>query len=399
MLQRILPFSSAVALFQFNKSSEKSFVFGSNEFGVLNPNSKKKQFLIPSHIVFPFFKLIKLSYTFGAGIDTNDKLIVWGSLAGIKLFDAQLDFTLQTNNEISSFTQLTDMQFTNIAVSQDAVLGISNKQLHLVKLDGTHSEISLPNAAIPLQIDCGDHHGCVLTTDGVFTFPMDDFPIKYGQCAELIEKLEIANPEHLACGSDHTMITASNSLFAIGCNIHGQCGYAPKPSLPLSQISTPGPVDRIYSRGNTSYMISNNASYSCGFGQYGELGNGKYSKMQPNWQKLTKISNLTQYSEVQNKLVDLTIKDILCGKYHTMVEFDSDAHNKNEEFYGNDVLGFGLNKDGQIGNGKKGIVAVPTRIVQSKTETDKTCLKIFKTPLRTQRISCGFNATIIYTDK
>ena len=385
-----------IVLMQYNKSSEKSFIFGDGRFGIFNC-LHKNLFSIPKVIKFSAFKSVKLGLTFGAGLNEMNNLIIWGQT--IDPFNSQiekLDIKKVASIECNVAHQLTHLSFTKITIGQNSILGITNNTLCLIDLNGNYSFIDVPNNEKIIKIDSGDHHACIMTNKSVYTYPMNAFNKNYQQCEDKLVKLDIDAPLDIACGSDHSLIACSKGLYAMGCNIDGQCGLLPSKVAQLSKIDAPLPF-RVFSGGNTSYIVSNGAVYSCGNRQYGQLGNGRFTKSAFKWQKINKISNLSQYSERENKLVPLDVKDIICGKYHTIVELDSDKNYINDTFYGNDILGFGLNKFGQVGNGKKGLVAIPSRIIQQKTDKGKTCLKIFTTPKQSQKIACGLNTTLIYT--
>lgn len=157
------------------------------------------------------------------------------------------------------------------------------------------------------------------------------------------------NIRQIACGSYHTLARdAEGRLFGFGVNKNGQLG------LPISydneQIPFPKVVNRFgsyFKRGSqvacvdihcaneTSYVTMETLEngkktyhyFSFGDGQNGELGNGAYTNCQT--------------EPTQIKHIDIPIENWQCGGHHVWCKLAN-----------GDVVAWGSNSRGQLGNGK-----------------------------------------------
>eukprot|EP00834_Sanchytrium_tribonematis_P004924 NODE_269_length_11261_cov_0.600359.p1 type:complete len:394 gc:universal NODE_269_length_11261_cov_0.600359:8138-6957(-) len=378
---------ATIKLHEYDHSSTKSFIFG------LNPLSKSNK---PTSFQFGKFKQLASSWSFMAAINEYNELIIWDR-DDIELFDAQTCTNppkIAINLENSR--KLTDLSFDQIAVSQNSILGISHDHLYHIQLNGSYHLLDI---ASPLQMASGDHSALIHSKDALYEYQMDLLNNATSKSTNQLQKIPISNVLQIASGNDHFLILTRNGLFGMGSNINGQLSLPNYTNYPLSPISTPNHDYlnmRIFAGGNQSYLYSNYKLYSCGNGQYGQLGTSKLINKQNQWCKIPKLSDLTQFSEIHQSIQNTPILNVICGKFHTVVELDSDCYNKNE-LYGNDLLAFGNNQFGQIGcDSNKKMISKPTRLVQMKNEHDNTCLKTFKSDLNYQKIHCGPFYTLIY---
>lgn len=184
------------------------------------------------------------------------------------------------------------------------------------------------------------------------------------------------NITKIACGDYHTLACdLMGELYSFGLNTYGQLGqpisydmeYVPFPK----KVSTfSGHFDRqnflkcvdIHCSGDTSYASilpqdvhryfkDKNASidddyenltyFAFGNGIHGQLGNGHYKHSQAEPTKIKVINGiLTESSEKKNKRI--RVADWYCGHEHTFIRLDN-----------NEILSWGCNEFGQLGNGKR----------------------------------------------
>ncbi|OBZ75617.1 Protein FMP25, mitochondrial [Grifola frondosa] len=101
---------------------------------------------------------------------------------------------------------------------------------------------------------------------------------------------------------------------------------------------------------------------TCGNGQWGTLGNAQYSSAQGTPVRTKNISGLLEYSEVAKNLQAIMPQDIsISPTGHILVTLDT-MRLAGPGGVGRDVVAWGANYDYQLGNGKRGSVAIPTTV-------------------------------------
>lgn len=182
---------------------------------------------------------------------------------------------------------------------------------------------------------------------------------------------------HIATGKYHSIVADENSsIWAWGKNSHGECGldigyktdFQPVPKLILNnqdlrRVCPKGSnsgnliVSDLYASDETSYIKLAFANYSdedednqnillaFGNGLKGQLGINRHVHVSPQPQVVKSLMSLSEYNESKNRVSPIQIKDIAVGGNHIFITLDNDGENK-------DVLAFGDNEFGQLGNGK-----------------------------------------------
>jgi alpha-tubulin suppressor-like RCC1 family protein len=149
----------------------------------------------------------------------------------------------------------------------------------------------------------------------------------------------------ISCGSRHSfVITESGELYGFGDNTYGQigCGNTQKQLTPIkiNGFNNEKIISIACGGRHSIALTSSGKVYSWGHNDCGQLGINKQGI-----QCLPKKINLFGYQ---------TIKNISCGSNHTLLLL----HN-------GQILAFGGNSFGQLGNGNKLSQWIPVKIVES----------------------------------
>jgi len=110
---------------------------------------------------------------------------------------------------------------------------------------------------------------------------------------------------------------------------------------------------------------------ACGMGQWGGLGNGSYSQAQGAPVKVKTVSGVTEYNETTRSLQPLRTRSISVSpapqSSHTLLTLGTGTLGESPKEHdahpvGHDVLVLGYNADGQLGNGKRSSLCIPSHI-------------------------------------
>ncbi|KAF4615364.1 hypothetical protein D9613_003265 [Agrocybe pediades] len=105
-----------------------------------------------------------------------------------------------------------------------------------------------------------------------------------------------------------------------------------------------------------------------GNGQYGGLGNNLYTTAQSVPLRVKGVSGLVQYSDKLKRLEPITPEEIeISPTGHVLLALNSSAESGGVG--GRDLMVWGRNQDSELGNGKKGSLAVPT-VLQTSSDDD-----------------------------
>ncbi|KAF8682603.1 ERAP1-like C-terminal domain [Rhizoctonia solani] len=110
---------------------------------------------------------------------------------------------------------------------------------------------------------------------------------------------------------------------------------------------------------------------ACGMGQWGGLGNGQFLQLQGAPVKVKSVSGITEYNEATRSVQPLRTRSISVSPApqtsHALLTLDTgtlgeapSAHRAHP--VGHDVLVLGYNADGQLGNGKRANLCVPSHV-------------------------------------
>lgn len=181
----------------------------------------------------------------------------------------------------------------------------------------------------------------------------------------------------IASGKYHNVVSdLDNNLWAWGLNNYGQCAidpnhittYQPLPRLAYSKTDlekqlrlTDISVDKVYA-GEVSTFVklndkTNEMLVSLGNGIKGQMGNNQYLQLTSKPQVVRSLINLQEFDESTNKSKNIGLKDISIGDNHIHVTLDNGGGLK-------DVLAWGDNEFGQLGNGKRVKSAKPGSLPQ-----------------------------------
>lgn len=192
----------------------------------------------------------------------------------------------------------------------------------------------------------------------------------------------------IAAGKFHNIVSdTSGNIWTWGKNTLGECGtdisyktdiqpipkliLSPKNFSAISNVLLPKTdpknwvVEEVYAANDSSYIKLNyidkdaehteqNVLFSFGNGIKGQLGSSRFMHVCPQPQIIKSINNLREYNEASGQVTNIGVKDVSIGNDHGFVTLDNAGQFK-------DVLSFGDNEFGQLGNGK---VAKSSKLVQ-----------------------------------
>ncbi|ODQ57201.1 hypothetical protein WICANDRAFT_36060 [Wickerhamomyces anomalus NRRL Y-366-8] len=247
-----------------------------------------------------------------------------------------------------------------------------------------------------------------------------------------VDHIEPRFIKKIAVGNYHTLALDENGeVFSFGQNTFGQLGQPvnydtefitiPKKVELLSKHVKrdlfPDVID-IHAGGDTSFCTINPVkmfrlirgknnkveededalidAFTVGFGNNlkGQIGNGHYVHAQFDPVKIKELSKFEDYNEETGKIEKINIDSWSTGFDHTFIKLGN-----------KDVLFWGGNDNGQLGNGKKNRIPKPTplpAIVEPSftTETYKNLTFVNRLQLReNQQIVASANASAIYYTK
>lgn len=165
----------------------------------------------------------------------------------------------------------------------------------------------------------------------------------------------------IACGDYHSLaLDDAGHVWSWGKNTNAQCGKDPSYEAELQPIPSRigvskstlqgGNISKIFASGSTSFFqVTNDDNVhllAFGDGVKGQLGLGRFLHVCSVPQPVKVIGSLNEFSEKENQVVGIGVKDIAMGSTHTFITLDNFGEEK-------DVLAFGDNEYGQLGNGKR----------------------------------------------
>ncbi|KAN0036755.1 hypothetical protein ACTFIV_002064 [Dictyostelium citrinum] len=226
---------------------------------------------------------------------------------------------------------------------------------------------TVDNKIIIKQIACGDSHTLAIADQpyGLYSWGVN----RWGQLGHG-DQLNRNQPTLLnhhsggggnsisfsmvACGSQHSMIVSNyGELYTFGCGTTGRLGHGDeqpkfKPT-PVASLVGKSIVSVAAGVMHTSCVDSNGKIYSWGWNRYGQLGNGTVkSQTLPTNPKFQQPKS--DHSQQLN-LSKLNFIKVVCGKNHTLALSSS-----------GEVIGFGFNACGQLGNGNHMDQLYPVKI-------------------------------------
>ncbi|ORY47358.1 RCC1/BLIP-II protein [Rhizoclosmatium globosum] len=242
-------------------------------------------------------------------------------------------------------------------------------------------------------ISAGNHHALALSTSGKLyslATTSSDISNKYGQLGvgetpvvvapstlHPVSGLSNIKISQIATGSAFNAVRSIDGhVYVWGSNKYGQLGtgnkakdiaYSSTPLLMagLSSITTnEKKCSWIAAGGDTAVIVldSHDAAevYSVGMGQWGQLGFGNFVHVSNTPTKIPILSNLSEYSEAQSRVVPIRVSNVTMGPTHAFAVLG----NASTEF-GRDVFAWGANDKGQLAraDGKKGNSAIPISVV------------------------------------
>ncbi|EAL69105.1 hypothetical protein DDB_G0276695 [Dictyostelium discoideum AX4] len=232
---------------------------------------------------------------------------------------------------------------------------------------------TIDNKIIIKQIACGDSHSLAIAEQpyGVYSWGVNRWgQLGHGDQLNRNQPTLLSNIgsgsgsgnsisfSMVACGSQHSMIVSNyGELYTFGCGTTGRLGHGDeqpkfKPT-PVSSLVGKSIVSVAAGVMHSSCVDSNGKIYSWGWNRYGQLGNGSVKSQTlptpPKFQN-PKLSDIQQQQQ-QHHLMKLNFIKVVCGKNHTLALSSS-----------GEVVGFGFNACGQLGNGNHMDQLYPVKI-------------------------------------
>lgn len=217
-----------------------------------------------------------------------------------------------------------------------------------------------------------------------------NFPLKKHEAVELVminnQIVQSANGDKsvvprkftdIACSDTHTVACDSeNNIWAWGSNSVGQCAIdvnynslvqpIPKKVLSREQLMkdyklSDVQIDQLYAGNETTYITLNSDGnqllFAVGGGIKGQLGNSQFLHVSSKPSLVKSLANLLEFNEDKQKVENIGIKNVAVGNNHVFVTLNNAGHAK-------DIVAWGDNEYGQLGNGKKGKSAKPLKLPQ-----------------------------------
>ncbi|KAM9964598.1 hypothetical protein ACTFIW_004369 [Dictyostelium discoideum] len=241
---------------------------------------------------------------------------------------------------------------------------------------------TIDNKIIIKQIACGDSHSLAIAEQpyGLYSWGVNRWgQLGHGDQLNRNQPTLLSNIgsgsggsgnsisfSMVACGSQHSMIVSNyGELYTFGCGTTGRLGHGDeqpkfKPT-PVSSLVGKSIVSVAAGVMHSSCVDSNGKIYSWGWNRYGQLGNGSVkSQTLPTHPKFQnpKLSDIQQQQQ-QHHLMKLNFIKVVCGKNHTLALSSS-----------GEVVGFGFNACGQLGNGNHMDQLYPVKIEFSEHVID-----------------------------
>ncbi|KAJ3413273.1 hypothetical protein HDV05_008259 [Chytridiales sp. JEL 0842] len=360
------------------------WVMGTNAEGIADPaESRKEVYRAPKSVkAFEGIPLRDLKFTkrVAAAIDVNGDLMLYGSAA---------------NNPTSPLPIFKGRDLVQVGITQDSIFALS--------LSGAVYRAKLNEAvASPSVGDGGDHHVVAVSSSGkVYTIAADVDANKFGQLGngsidapasslglimEPVKGFENNKVVQAAAGGAFNVVRSKDGrAYVWGSNGMGQLATA-KIANDLACSVLPIEVKALWNRqkkgdktddaactfvaasGETVLFVVDRPAktevYSCGMGQWGQLGHGAFAHMTNVPTLISALSNLSQYSESKKSVQPIRVSSISMSPTHSFAILD-DSRSASEGDFGRDVLAWGLNDRGQLGriDGKKANSATPSWVV------------------------------------
>ncbi|KAM6500839.1 Regulator of chromosome condensation 1/beta-lactamase-inhibitor protein II [Amanita muscaria] len=218
--------------------------------------------------------------------------------------------------------------------------------------------------------------------------------------------------DQVAAGSRSSFVrTSTGRVLAWGANEHGQLGLGNSATEETVVVPTEVILWR-FMRANvrtkcvdvtaggdlTSFVVerleeSKTPSVDllmCGNGQWGGLGNDTYRNAQNTPVRTKNVSGLLEYNEQRKRLRPIRPYHIsISPSGHVLLTLDSDG-------IGRDLVAWGKNLDGELGNGKKASVGVPKTMEGEDGERVMLVSKKTGAVRIEQRPAVGYGNTVIY---
>ncbi|EJD52889.1 RCC1/BLIP-II [Auricularia subglabra TFB-10046 SS5] len=168
-------------------------------------------------------------------------------------------------------------------------------------------------------------------------------------------------------------------VLAWGANEYGQLGLGTATTLPYVTVPSEVVTSRycpigtyskclsIVAGGDLTFFVVERSSpgkqrsidvLAAGRGQWGALGNGVFSSAQADPLRIRAVSGLTEYSETLKKTVPMDVHALSVSPApsgHVLLTLGA----RSEGAVARDLLSWGLNQSGQLGNGARKNIAVP----------------------------------------
>ncbi|GBE82398.1 regulator of chromosome condensation 1/beta-lactamase-inhibitor protein II [Sparassis latifolia] len=214
---------------------------------------------------------------------------------------------------------------------------------------------------------------------------LDDSTIRFSDKLFEVPALRGVHVDRIAAGGRTSFVkTSTGRVLGWGANEYGQIGLGSTVTLDTITVptevilwrSTPATMRTtcldVYAGGDLTFFKVERSDgtampyidvLACGNGQWGGLGNSLYSNAQSTPVRARNVSGLLEYSEASRNLQPIMPEDISVSPTgHVLLTLDTRSH-AGPGGGGRDIMAWGANSEYQLGNGKRGTVALPTTVL------------------------------------
>jgi alpha-tubulin suppressor-like RCC1 family protein len=353
-------------------------------------------------------KLRSLSFgkTHAAAIDANGNLVQWGNLKlgepSITLKGKNLVQVVCTEDRVFALARNgTVYQLSQSEHQNNAWVCSEQSRIHLPSTCGWFEKIT--------SIAGGSQFIVGLSSSGkAFEYQLDALN-NYG-LSEKSARWKAVDMEgsraikQIAAGTTHALfLTTDGLVFGKGWNRFGQLGLTDRdigvtfdhPKAMDIKLGRNDQVTSISAGGDTSFILVQSPEtqqvYSCGHGQYGQLGAGGFYHAQGILKPVRYLSQLQEYHEKQNKLAPIPIDSLHVSSSHCCAVVGSSQQTD----YGRDVYLWGQKEALLRLDGKQANTPIPTYSKPLFPMPSNERLQLAPG----QTVALGHNITAVYFNK
>jgi alpha-tubulin suppressor-like RCC1 family protein len=353
-------------------------------------------------------KLRSLSFgkTHAAAIDAQGNLVQWGNLKfgepSITLKGKNLVQVVCTDDRVFALAQNgTVYQVSQSELQNNRWVCAEQSRIYLPSTSGWFEKIT--------SITAGSQFIVGLSSSGkAFEYQIDALN-NYG-LAERTARWKAIDVDggrtikQIATGTNHALLlTADGLVFGKGWNRYGQLGLTDR-DIGVTfdrlkemdvKLGRGDEVKSIAAGGDTSFVVvqSNESQqvFSCGNGQYGQLGAGGFYHAQGILKSVRNLSQLQEYNEQKNKMTSIPIDALHVSSSHCCAVLGSAEQTQ----YGRDVYMWGQKEALLRLDGKQANTPIPMYSKPLFPMLSNERLQLASG----QTVALGHNITAVYFNK